>query len=218
MNTRQKITSSANSSFTLPKKYTRSHSPLSGSLLEQTLSCNTIWQPFLLQPSLHGLKHPEKPQPGKSPARTAAAFKPQRSPIIRHVPAHLPTSASSRAAPAGGQAALVRGTLQYSAARPCARAWGQTEHSEAFRRFTSTREGWGAPAHPEKTLQKRPWLPRVEGSARLTGTLWQRRDQHSRVFWRHLKPPRPFTERRERHLHQHTPPENNTAPPTEPRF
>lgn len=53
MNTCQKLTSSANSFSTPPKKYTRRHSPLPGFLLEQILSSSTTtWQQFLLQHSL----------------------------------------------------------------------------------------------------------------------------------------------------------------------
>lgn len=115
MNTCQKITSSANSFSNLPKKYTGSHSPLPGSLLEQTLSSNTTWQLLLrssrCSPALPELKHPEKSHAlaEKGTACTVAAFKLRQSPLSDTSLNISRQLHPSQSALAGRQAALVQG-------------------------------------------------------------------------------------------------------------
>lgn len=169
MNICQKITSSANSFSTLPKKYTRSHSPLPGFLLEQTLSSNTGWQLFLPQSprcSLppHELKHPEKSHalPGKSTACTVAAFKLRQSPLsdtFLNISRQLHPSQSALA---GRQAALVQGnTAVFCSTAGCRRLgasspglWGRYDgqNTATLLRYLLPREKGGR--HP--LTQRKP--------------------------------------------------------------
>lgn len=121
MNTCQKLTSSANSFSTPPKKYTRRHSPLPGFLLEQILSSSTTtWQQFLLQHSLL-----LSPGPFRTPTEIPCPWLREAQhtwslPLHYTIPPLFHTSPNNRIQPAlgGRQAALVQGTLQYSAVRP----------------------------------------------------------------------------------------------------
>lgn len=171
MNTCQKITSSANSFSTPPpkKKYTRSHSPLPGCLLEQTLTSNTTRQLLLPQPSLltspAWIKTPrEIPCPWLGEAQHA-----RLPPLNYGSPPLSDTSLNisrqlhpSQSALAGRQAALVQGnTAVFCSTAVCRRlgasspgVWGRHDgqNTAALLRSLFPREKGGR--HP--LTQRKP--------------------------------------------------------------